>query len=132
VKLRILQYLADKIDTGYDAVITNVAEYGFFAQATAFPAEGMVHVSTLRDDYYVFDADEYSLRGQRSQTRFRLGDEVRVEVARVDLAKRQLDWRLVERKIRSAKPKPDSFPKPFPKARSGKPKGLPKARKKHK
>ena len=95
VKLRILQHLSTRLGEQFDAVITGVAEYGFFAQAEQFPAEGLVHISSLMDDYYHFDESSHSLTGGRSKKRYRLGDRVRVEAARVDLQKRMLDWRIV-------------------------------------
>jgi ribonuclease R len=94
VKLRLLSYLSDRIGLILDAIITGVAEYGFFAQGKEFPAEGLVHVSSLGDDYYQHDADGHLLEGRRHGQRFRLGDEVRVEVVRVDLNRRQLDLRV--------------------------------------
>jgi ribonuclease R len=94
VKLRLLNYLSDRIGMELPAVITGVAEYGFFAQGQEFPAEGLVHVSSLGDDYYQFDPDGHVLEGRRHGHRYRLGDEVRVEVVRVDLQRRQLDFRI--------------------------------------
>ena len=94
VKLKLLQYLSTRIGLKLDAVITGVADYGFFAQAEQFPAEGLVHVSGLTDDFYRFDEDARSLIGNRYRRRFRLGDRVRVIVARIDLQKRMLDFRL--------------------------------------
>jgi len=94
VKLRLLSYLSDRLGLVLDAVITGVAEFGFFAQGKEFPAEGLVHVSSLGDDYYQFDADGHLLAGRRQGHRYRLGDEVRVEVVRVDLQRRQLDFRV--------------------------------------
>ncbi len=96
VKSKILAYLSDKLGEQLDAVITGVADYGFFAQAERFPAEGLVHISSLTDDYYWHDEESHTLEGKRSKRRFRLGDRVRVEVARVDLARRMLDLRLVD------------------------------------
>ena len=95
VKLRILQHLSTRLGEQFDAVITGVAEYGFFAQAEQFPAEGLVHISSLTDDYYSFDESSHSLTGGRHKKRYRLGDRVRTEVARVDLQRRMLDLRLV-------------------------------------
>ncbi len=97
VKLKLLQHLATRLGEEMDAVITGVAEYGFFAQAEKLPAEGMVHISSLTDDYYRFDEHEHALTGQRSKRRFRLGDRVRVAVARVDIGRRMLDFRLASR-----------------------------------
>ncbi|MFO0852706.1 MAG: ribonuclease R [Gemmataceae bacterium] len=94
VKLKLLQYLSTRIGEQLDAVITGVADYGFFAQAERFPAEGLVHISSLTDDYYHFDEASHTLTGGRSKKRFRLGDRVKVVVARVDLQRRMLDFRL--------------------------------------
>ena len=94
VKLKLLQYLSNRIGEKLDAVITGVADYGFFAQAEKFPAEGLVHVSSLADDHYTYDESSQSLYGGRTKKRYRLGDRVRVAVARIDLPKRMLDFRL--------------------------------------
>ena len=94
VKLKILQHLSTRIGEKLDAVITGVADYGFFAQAEQVPAEGLVHISSLTDDYYTYDDGEQTLTARRSQKRFRLGDRVRVEVARIDIQRRMLDFRL--------------------------------------
>jgi ribonuclease R len=96
VKMKILTYLAGKLGERFDAVITGVADYGFFAQAEQIPAEGLVHISSLIDDYYQHDEMSHTLEGKRTRRRFRLGDRVKVEVARVDVQKRMLDFRLVD------------------------------------
>ncbi len=96
VKVRLLTYLSQRLGEQLDAVITGVADYGFFAQAERFPAEGLVHVSSLVDDYYWFDEGAHTLEGRRTKRRFRLGDRVRVEVARVDMQRRMLDLRLAD------------------------------------
>ena len=109
VKLKLLQYLGTRIGEKLDAVITGVADYGFFAQAEQFPAEGLVHVSSLIDDYYTYDEASQSLYGGRTKKRYRLGDRVRVQVARIDLPKRMLDFRITpdqpEQAERPKKPK---------------------------
>jgi len=104
VKLRLLNYLSGRIGTQMEAVITGVAEYGFFAQGDVFPAEGLVHISSLTDDYYHYDDVSHTLEGKRSRRRYRLGDRIKVEVARVDINRRQLDFRLCE--VVKAAPKP--------------------------
>ena len=60
------------------------------------PVEGLVHISTLPSDYYYFDESTHSLIGRRTNRRFRLGDKVRVTVVRVDLQRRQLDFRVAK------------------------------------
>jgi ribonuclease R len=95
IKVRLLSYLAERIGMELEVVITGVADYGFFGQAQTLPVEGLVHVSTLSDDFYWFDEANHSLIGKRTSRRYRLGDGVRVQVVRVDLHKRQLDFRIV-------------------------------------
>ncbi|CAN5552559.1 VacB/RNase II family 3'-5' exoribonuclease [soil metagenome] len=121
VKLKLLQYMATRIGETFDAVITGVADYGFFAQAEQFPAEGLVHISSLTDDYYRFDSDAHTLSGGHYKKRFRLGDRVRVVVSRVDLQRRMLDFRIAsDGPVKAAKPspvkgsqmKPEKKPKP--------------------
>ncbi len=99
-KVKLMHFLADRIGEELDAVVTGVEEFGLFAQGIEFPAEGMIHVSSLADDYYHFDRSTHTLEGRRGN-RFRLGDPVRVSVARVDVERRELDFRLVERMKRS-------------------------------
>ncbi len=95
IKVRLLAYLSDKPGMELDAIITGVADYGFFAQGEFLPVEGMVHVSTLGDDYYWYDEASHSLTGRRTGRTYQLGAKVRVAVARVDLQRRQLDFRIV-------------------------------------
>ena len=102
VKLRLLDYMASRVGTQMDAVITGVAEYGFFAQAEQMPVEGRVHISTLSDDYYVLDEEAHTLTGRRTKKRYRLGDPLRVEVVRVDQVRRQIDFRVAESICRDA------------------------------
>ncbi len=93
-KLKLLTYLSERIGTELEVIITGVADYGFFGQAEKLPVEGLVHVSTLDDDYYYYEEATHSLTGRRTGRRFRLGDRVRVNVVRVDLQRRQLDLRV--------------------------------------
>jgi len=95
IKLKLLTYMSTRIGAEMDAIITGVADYGFYAQAEKLPVEGLVHVSTLTDDYYYFEEVSHSLTGRRTKRHFRLGDKVRVKVVRVDLQRRQLDMRVV-------------------------------------
>jgi ribonuclease R len=97
VKVKLLSYLAKKIGSQMDAVITGVEEFGLFAQGVELPAEGLVHVDTLGDDHYRYDRETRSLAGHRSGNRFRLGDVIRVEVAHVDIDRRELDFRIVRK-----------------------------------
>jgi ribonuclease R len=102
VKVRLLTYMSERIGTDLEVIITGVADYGFFGQAEKLPVEGLVHISTLTDDYYYFDDVTRSLIGRKTKRRYRLGDKVRVKVVRVDLQRRQLDFRVVDEGRRPA------------------------------
>ena len=78
-----------------NAVITGVEDFGLFVQGVELPADGLVHISSLQDDYYRYDATSHSLVGHREGHRYRLGDLVNVEVMRVDVDRRELDFRIV-------------------------------------
>lgn len=95
VQLRLLYFLQDRVGMKMAGVITGVHEYGFFVLGNEFPIEGLVHVSTLGKDFYQFDDEERSLTGAKSDIRYRLGDTVRVEVAQVDIMKKQLNFTIV-------------------------------------
>jgi len=95
IKLKLLGYLSRKIGLEMDAVITGVERFGLFVEGLDLPAEGLVHVDSLANDNYYFDRAAHTLSGHRSGSTFRLGDRVRVAVARVDLERRELDFRLI-------------------------------------
>ncbi len=95
VKVKLLYHLSERIGDELEAVVTGVEEYGLFAQGIELPAEGLIHTSSLPPDYYLFDRRCHSLTGRRSGRVFKLGDAVRVAVARVDIERRELDFRLV-------------------------------------
>jgi ribonuclease R len=97
------EFMLDKVGEEFDGVVANVTGFGFFAELKDIFVEGLVHISTLPNDYYQFDATKQALLGERSGRRFRLGDVVRIRVARVDLDQRQIDFMLAE--VLQAEPK---------------------------
>ena len=99
-KLKLLHYLSDRIGEEMDAVVTGVEGFGLFVQGTELPAEGLVPIDSLVDDYYSFDRTTHTLSGRRSGNTYRLGDRLQVTVARVDLQRRELDLRLTKQKKR--------------------------------
>lgn len=88
------QFMEDKVGQEYDGVITGVTNFGVFVQLTDLQIDGLVHVSSLLNDYYHFDAGAQALVGERSGKRYRLGDRLRVVVSRVDQETRRIDFRL--------------------------------------
>lgn len=97
-KIKLLSYLRERIGLEVTGVITGVEDFGFFAQGEDLPIDGLVHVSTLSDDYYYLEDATHTLVGRSSGRRYRLGDTLRLRVARVDLDRRQLDFQIVEKK----------------------------------
>jgi ribonuclease R len=96
-KLKLLAYLSTRIGEEMEAVVTGVESYGLFVQGVKLPAEGLVRVESLRDDHYFFDRASHTLAGHRAGNSYRLGDLLRVAVARVDLERREIDFRVVEK-----------------------------------
>ena len=98
MKLKLLNFLASRIGAEMDAVITGVEAFGLFVQGLALPAEGLVPLDALPDDIYRYDRASHTLcRAAVPGNSFRLGDRVRVAVARVDVDRRVLNLRLVGR-----------------------------------
>ena len=100
IKLKLLNYLSERIGDEMEAVVTGVEEFGLFAQGIDLPAEGLIHVKSLQDDHYRFDRDSHSLVGNRAGNSFRLGDTITVQIAHVDVDARELDLRVVQRRVR--------------------------------
>jgi len=96
IKYKQVQYLTDKIGQEFDGVISGVTEWGIFVEIIENHCEGMVRLRELRDDNYYFDEDNYCLRGRKFGKVLTLGDNVRIEVKRADLVKKQLDFALIE------------------------------------
>jgi ribonuclease R len=104
-RLKLLDHLSTRIGMTMEAVVTGVEEFGLFVQGIELPAEGLVHVTSLADDFYRYDRRAHTLSGYRSGNQFRLGDSVLVAVARVDLDRRELDFRIVSRGQSARRPK---------------------------
>ena len=91
-----VKFMADKVGDEFDGYVTGVAAFGLFVELIEHFVEGMVHISTMADDYYRFIEGAHVLRGENAQRVYRLGDKVRVQVIRVNMDARQVDLGLVE------------------------------------
>jgi len=91
VQWKKVRFMADKVGDEFDGFITGVAAFGLFIELVEHFVEGLVHISSMADDYYRFLESTHTLRGENTQKTFRLGDRVRVQVVRVDLERRQID-----------------------------------------
>ncbi len=116
VKLKLLHFLSSRIGLEMDAVVTGVESFGLFVQGLELPAEGLVALDSLPGDTYRYERTSHTLTGRRQGNSFRLGDRVRVTVAKVDLERRTLDFRLVESHGRRPR-------QPAPRRPSSKPRG---------
>jgi ribonuclease R len=88
----------------YPALVTDVRNFGFFVDVPGLAMSGLVPLSTIEDDFYVFDAARNNLVGRRTRRVIRLGDQLTVQVAKVDSFKKQVDFRLVEDRKPVARP----------------------------
>ena len=96
VQWKKVRFMADKVGDVFDGYITGVAPFGMFVQLAEHYVEGLVHVSTMADDYYRYSETAHTLFGENTRKRFRLGDQVRVQVVKVDMERRQIDLGLEE------------------------------------
>ena len=96
VKLKKIQFIKNHVGRVLDGVVTGVQGYGIFVELSELYVEGLVHVSSMADDYYTFDEKQYAMFGRNNKKRFRLGDKVKVKVERVDVDKRQVDFVLAK------------------------------------
>jgi ribonuclease R len=90
------QYMEGHLGDEFDGVITGVTNFGVFVQITELMTDGLVHVTSLANDYYKFDAGSQRLVGERSGHTYSLGEEMRVRVHKVDMDSRKIDFRPVQ------------------------------------
>ncbi len=95
IALKKVEFMERHLGDEFDGRISGVAAFGFFVTLDAYFVDGLVHVNSLRDDFYRFLEGSYALVGDRGRRRFRLGDRVRVQVVRVDKEARHVDFNLV-------------------------------------
>jgi len=89
-----LRFMRDKVGDIFHGVISGVAPFGVFVELQEYFVEGLIHVTNLRDDHYFYHEETYSLVGEHTHQRFRMGDAVTIQIARVDVARRQMDLML--------------------------------------
>ena len=94
-KLKKAEYMSYHLGEEFDGIISGVTGYGLYVELSN-TVEGLVHVTSLRDDYYEFDQEAYELRGQLTKKIYHLGQKVRVRVADADAMKRTVDFTLAE------------------------------------
>jgi ribonuclease R len=93
-------YLLEKVGNSYDGVIVDITSFGAFVELKDIYVQGLIHITALENDYYTYDATHHRLVGQRSGRQYRLGDPIFVQVARVDVDERQIDFVLAPKEHR--------------------------------
>jgi ribonuclease R len=91
-----VRFMADKVGDEYEGYITGVAPFGLFIELIEHFVEGLVHISSMADDYYRYNEQHHVLHGENTKKVYRLGDKVRVQVVRVDMERRQVELGLVD------------------------------------
>jgi len=90
------EYMMDKVGEEFDGIITGVTGFGIFVELNDIYVEGLVHVTSLSNDYYHFDHAKHRLSGERTATAYRLSDKIRVKVIRVSLDEKKIDFELAK------------------------------------
>jgi ribonuclease R len=90
------EFMMDKVGQEFPGVVSGVMSFGVFVELSDIYVEGLVHISTLPDDYYQFDPIKHVLTGERSGKHYGMGDPIKIRVARVDLDQREIDFVLAE------------------------------------
>jgi ribonuclease R len=96
ISLRRAQFMMDKIGKTFYGIITGVTGFGFFVELENVFVEGLVKISSIMDDYYLFIETEHKLIGQKRHRVFQIGNRVKVRVSNVDLSRRQIDLQVME------------------------------------
>jgi ribonuclease R len=96
VKYKQAEFMKDKIGLEFDGVVSGVTEWGIFVQIIENKCEGMIPLRGLVGDFYEYEEDNYCIRGRRTGKKYQMGDPVRIEVARVNLSRKQIDMSLVD------------------------------------
>lgn len=96
IKYKMVEFMAEKLGETYDAHISGITSYGIYAEIDENHCEGMIPMHDLGDDYYDFDERNFCLIGRRHHHKYQLGDAIRIQVAKANLEKKQLDFTVAE------------------------------------
>jgi len=88
------EFMMDKVGEEFSGIVTGVTSFGLFVELQEYYVEGLIHVTSLSNDYYRFDPVKHCLLGERTQSSFRLGDTLKARVVRVNLDEKKIDFDL--------------------------------------
>ena len=94
-KIKIAEYMSDKIGEKYEGVVSGVTSFGIFVELEN-SVEGLVHISNMVDDFYIFDNEKRELYGKTGGKTFKLGDKVKIKVHSVSIARAEIDFELID------------------------------------
>jgi ribonuclease R len=94
IDLKKVEFMKRHVGEEFEGTISGVTSFGLFVLLDRFFVEGLIHMSSLEDDYYVFLEEQFALVGEHKRRRFRLGDRLRIRVASVNMERRQIDFAL--------------------------------------
>jgi ribonuclease R len=97
IKIKRIKFMSDKVGDEFEGIISGVTSFGLFVELMDFYIEGLIHVSTLTDDFYHYKQRQQALVGERTKRKFCLGERVRVRVDKVDLDRRFIDFSLLSK-----------------------------------
>ncbi len=98
IKFKQAEYMSERIGEVFMGTISGVAEFGIFVEESDTKCEGIVRISDIGNDYYIFEKENYRIIGKNSKKRYTLGDKVKVRVKSVDLERKSIDYELMEEK----------------------------------
>lgn len=96
IKFKQAEYMNERVGMEFDGTISGVAEWGVFVEEDETKCEGLIRISDLGNDYYIFEREKYRIVGKQSHERFTLGDKLKIRVKAVDLEKKSIDYELVK------------------------------------
>lgn len=94
IKFKQVEFMQDKVGQEFEAVVSGVTDWGIFVEEKETRADGLVHVSRMKTDYFTHDAKNYQIKGESTNKKYRLGDTVKVKLVGADPQERTLDFEL--------------------------------------
>ena len=95
IKYMQVKFLQNKIGKIYDGIISGVTEWGLYVEIIANKCEGLVKVSSIKDDHYIYNEKRFSLIGSRTKSCYQLGQKIKIKIKKADLERKQMDFVLV-------------------------------------
>jgi len=95
IKYMQTKFLQDKVGGIFEGVISGVTEWGIYVELEKNKCEGLVRISSIKGDFYIFDKNTYSIIGRSTKNKYQLGDTIKIKIKNTDLERKQIDFILV-------------------------------------